>query len=338
MVPDGERWGQCIANRAFKTRVIDLVLLRLPALLLAGHPKRRLIVDYREPAEFRFCPAAGTVQREAIPELPPMGEADLKFTRHASRHGRLVVDSIDGDSIPIALMHYEQELRRATPPPLIAVLRLELRLPGEPSAASKRKAGEKPQGGGRTYEYVNIHALYTGLKDTVAQSTGRIRVPTHAGHEMAMLVALIALTGTDFSRNLPQMSGRTVYGWLPDVWPALALAYDPGAGRLQEGPGGDLVALLYRTKFPKHARARALEAVLADAFAQLVLVQRPPSLVQETRQFRLEYPLRPQFPHQIPIVHPCDRLHTREYTDRHSRLSTWGKTFGRERADVSTRK
>jgi hypothetical protein len=270
MVPEGERWGQCIANRAFKTRVIDLVLLRLPALLLAGHPKRRLIVDYREPVEYQFCPAAGAVRREAIPELPPMGEADLKFTRHASRHGKLVVDSIDGDSVPIALLHCEQELRRATPPPLIAVLRLELRLPGEPSAASKRKVGEKPQGGGRTYEYVNIHALYTGLKDTVAQSTGRIRVPTHAGHEMAMLVALIALTGTDFSRNLPQMSGRTVYGWLPDVWPALALAYDPGAGRLQEGPGGDLVALLYRTKFPKHARARALEAVLAELQASAI--------------------------------------------------------------------
>ena len=85
MVPEGERWGQCIANRAFKTRVIDLVLLRLPALLLAGHPKRRLIVDYREPVEYQFCPAAGAVRREAIPELPPMGEADLKFTRHASR-------------------------------------------------------------------------------------------------------------------------------------------------------------------------------------------------------------------------------------------------------------
>lgn len=146
MVPEGERWGQCIANRAFKTRVIDLVLLRLPGLLLQGRPQRRLIVDYREPAEFRFCPAAGTVQREAIPELPPMGEADLKFTRHASRHGKLVVDSIDGDSIPIALMHYEQELRRATPPPLIAVLRLELRLPGEPSTIKRKADGGARRG------------------------------------------------------------------------------------------------------------------------------------------------------------------------------------------------
>lgn len=280
MVPEGERWGQCIANRAFKTRVIDLVLLRLPGLLLQGRPQRRLIVDYREPAEFRFCPAAGTVQREAIPELPPMGEADLKFTRHASRHGKLVVDSIDGDSIPIALMHYEQELRRATPPPLIAVLRLELRLPGEPSTIKRKADGGRAP---RTYEYVNIHALYTGLKDTVAQSTGRIRTPTHAGHEMAMLIALIALTGTDFSRNLPQMSGRTVYGWLPDVWPALAAAFDPGASRLHEGAGADLVALLYRSKFPKHARARALEAVLAELMASGISARVKESLPSQER-------------------------------------------------------
>lgn len=265
MVPEGERWGQCIANRAFKTRVIDLVLLRLPALLLQGKPGRRLIVDYQQPVEYRFCPSASAIQQEPLPDLPPMGEADLKFTRHASRHGKLLVDSIDGDSIPIALMHYEQELRRATPPPLISVLRLELRLPGEPS---KRKSdgGRAP----RTYEYVNIHALYTGLKDTIAQSTGRIRVPTHAGHEMAMLIALIALTGTDFSRNLPQMSGRTVYGWLPDIWPALAVAYNPGASSLAGPAATDLVALLYRSKFPKHARACALEAVLAELQASSI--------------------------------------------------------------------
>ena len=54
MVPEGERWTQSIANRVFKTRVIDLVLLRLPMLLLRNRPDRRLIVDYQQPVEFRF--------------------------------------------------------------------------------------------------------------------------------------------------------------------------------------------------------------------------------------------------------------------------------------------
>lgn len=266
MVPDGERWTQCIANRTFKTKVIDLVLLRLPGLLLQDRPKRRLIVDYHQPVEYSFDPQTSTVTAELIEDLPVMGEADIKFTRFASRWGKLLVDSIDGDSVPIALMHHEQELRRDTPPPLMAIYRLELRLPGEPS--KKRKA----DGGRRTYEYVNVHALYAGIKDIIAQSTGRIRLSTHVGREMAMLISLIALTGTDFSRHLPQMSGRTVYAWLPDIWPALAMAFDPRDGCLHAPAAMDLVALLYKTKFPKHARADTvgLPAVLDELLASKI--------------------------------------------------------------------
>ena len=260
MVPDGERWTQCIANRTFKTRVIDLVLLRLPALLLSGKPRRRLIVDYHTPTEYRFQPEAGLVHAEPLSELPPLGEADVKFVRFADRFGKLLVDSIDGDSIPIALMHHELCLRRATPPPVVSIYRMELNISGQKRAVDGKRAP-------RAYEYVNVHALYYGLMTTIAQCTGRIRIPTHAGHEMAMLVALIALTGTDFSRNLPQMSGKSVYGWLPDIWPTLVTAYLPdGTGRLELARATEqLVALLYRTKFPKHAgRSDSLQAVLSD--------------------------------------------------------------------------
>lgn len=123
MVPEGEHWTQCISNRTFKRRVIDLVLLRLPALLLSAHPKRRLVVDYQQPVEYRFDLATGGVVREPFQEYCQMGEADVKFTWFADRYGKLMVDSIDGDSIPIALMHHELCLRRATPPPLVSVYR-----------------------------------------------------------------------------------------------------------------------------------------------------------------------------------------------------------------------
>ena len=273
MVPEGERWSQCIANRAFKTRVIDLVLLRLPGLLLTGRPNRRLVVDYQQPVEYRF--EGGTVRRETLEELPALGEADLKFARFADRFGKLLVDSIDGDSIPIALMHHELCLRRATPPPLMSVYRMELNRAPPAASGKKREAPgadtTKPAPRApRTYEYVSIHALYEGLRDAIAQGTGRIRMPTHAGHEITMLIALIALTGTDFSRNLPQMSGRTVFSWLPDIWPALMQAYLPDGGtvgRLEQTRATDqLVALLYRTKFPKHVgqvSGASLQAVLA---------------------------------------------------------------------------
>jgi uncharacterized RDD family membrane protein YckC len=271
MVPEGERWTQSIANRVFKTRVIDLVLLRLPMLLLRNRPDRRLIVDYQQPVEFRFDTGNNLIRAEVIEELPAMGEADVKFTRFADRFGKLMVDSIDGDSIPIALMHHEMCLRKAVPPPVMSIYRMQLNTGGATTAAGKRQAADdddKPKKRApKQYEYVNVHALYEGLRDAIAQSAGRIRLPTHTGHKMAMLVGLIALTGTDFSRNLPQMSGRSVFSWLPDIWPTLATAYNPGtACFVQERAVHQLVALLYRTKFPKHARSKAdsLQDVLSD--------------------------------------------------------------------------
>jgi hypothetical protein len=262
MVPEGERWTQCIANRAFKTRVIDLVLLRLPHVLLkagAGNARKRLIVDYHQPREYWFDQEGGRVEWTVIDELEPMGEADVKFTRYADRYDKLMVDSIDGDSIPIALMHLERELRRTPPQRIsqqVSVYRLELHAP-TPAAGKKREAsGEEKKSKRRTYEFVNINALYQALLQAIAQCTGRVTIPTHQGHEMAMLVGLIALTGTDFTRHLPQLSGKSVFSYLPDIWPTVAMAYDTERGALRvEETTNLLVARLYSTKFPKHTRA-----------------------------------------------------------------------------------
>lgn len=268
LVPEGDRWAQCIANRIFKTRVIDLVLLRLPDALLRGHATRRLVVDYQQPVEWRFDAATGLLRRETLADLPPLGEADVKFTRHAERYERLLVDSIDGDSIPIALMHHELQLRSCRPPSLVCIYRLELhsRPPPEkpPSDGKEKRPAEAAQKARRTYEYVNVHALYAGLKDAIAQCTGRVRVASHSGHEMAMLIALISLTGTDFSRHLPQLSGKTLFAYLPDLWGAVVAAFDPRERCLRDEAGEGLVALMYRLKFRKHASSERLEDLLRE--------------------------------------------------------------------------
>ena len=100
-------------------------------------------------------------------------------------------------------------------------------------------------------------------------------MPTHRGHEMEMLVALIGLTGTDFSRNLPQLSGKTVHNFLPDIWLALMAAYDPAETALRVPEATDmLVAHLYRTKFRKlEPRDHGLEATL-EALQRSKLAQR----------------------------------------------------------------
>jgi len=266
MVPEGEQWAQCIANRTFKARVIDLVLLRLPGLLLAGRPAKRLVVDYTQPVEYRFDPAGGLTRSE-LGDLEPLGEADVKFPRHADRHGALVVDSIDGDSVPIALRHHELCLRRGACPPRVCVYRMELKPPAPRPDPAQGKPAPKRKRAPTTYEYVHVQALYEGLLQATAQCAGRVLLPSHRGHEMAMLIALIGLTGTDFSRHLPQLSGRALFEYLPDLWGTLAAVFDPALDALTVPAAADrLVALLYRTKYPRHARARS---GLGDVLAEL---------------------------------------------------------------------
>lgn len=290
MVPEGDRWTQCIANRAFKTRVIDLVLLRLPQALLPpgeAHRTKRLIVDYQEPREFAFDPSEQRVTSHVLRGMPPLGEADVKFTRYADLYDSLMVDSIDGDSVPIALMHLERALRSTTPQriPRIAIYRMELRLVktertagvkrGSPTAEDGRAKRER-----RTYEFVHVNALHTLLLQAIAQSSGRVTVPTHAGHEMAMLVALIALTGTDFTRNLPQLGGKTLFSWLPDIWGVLAASFDPVRDQLSVEPAVDLlVTRLYASKFPRHLATNSCDT-LDDTLAQL---RRAPKMGQRLR-------------------------------------------------------
>jgi hypothetical protein len=46
-----------------------------------------------------------------MPDLPPMGEADIKFLWWAQHFkGDMIAFSVDGDFIPIALIHYEERV------------------------------------------------------------------------------------------------------------------------------------------------------------------------------------------------------------------------------------
>ena len=121
---EGAAWQSQIMNRTFKARVIDLVMLRLPQMLLEKHPDKRLILDYRDVVEYSMTDGR-IVARELA--LRPLGEADVKFTRYADMYQKLVIDSIDGDSVPIALVHHERCLSQGVCPPRMAIYRMEVR-------------------------------------------------------------------------------------------------------------------------------------------------------------------------------------------------------------------
>ena len=69
-------------------------------------------------------------------------------------------------------------------------------------------------------------------------------------------------------RNLPQLSGSTLFEMLPRIWTALARVYEPSSDLLLTGGGETadwLVALIYSEKFPRHAPSRrGIGAVLAE--------------------------------------------------------------------------
>ena len=148
------------------------------------------------------------------------------------------VDSIDGDNIPIALLYMESGGLAD-----ISVLRMVTKTQDDRDAAAAKKpktapgepkptkAAKQPP---RVYEYVHIRALYRTLVGTVfPQCIQRVAMPSHHGHEMSMLVSLIGLAGTDFTRGLPMVSGKTLYEYLPLIWLKLARSYDPEKRMLQ---------------------------------------------------------------------------------------------------------
>eukprot|EP00961_Rhodomonas_salina_P295507 3935517-Rhodomonas_salina.1 len=98
-------------NRTFKTKVIRLVIEAVPALVQL-QPGQRLIIDHAgHPVEH----TVDAPPRE-LTELPPLGEADVKFPRYAPL-GRMVAEATDGDYVPIALLHIERCVREGAPPP-----------------------------------------------------------------------------------------------------------------------------------------------------------------------------------------------------------------------------
>ena len=274
-VPAGERWQQCIANRTFKSRVIQLVIHRLTTTLThALSDSQSLIVDYMgPPARFsKACPLGAPMEG-----MLSLGEADVKFMRYADMYEKLQVDSVDGDSIPIALLHMERGGLGD-----ISVLRLETRLKEQKQAAKKIKletavavagsasasasASAPARKQGRVYEYVNVRLLYDALRYMVIpQCTSRVAITSHVGHEMSMLVCLIGLSGTDFTRGLPLVSGKTIYDYMPDLWSRLARAYNPLTRQLMpEAALDQVISTIYKRKFERHSGgAGSLAATLA---------------------------------------------------------------------------
>jgi hypothetical protein len=200
--------------------------------------------------------------------------------RYTKLFGDMVVDTIDGDALIIALLAFERSMRERRPDgsrkdlrevPQMQIYRIVTQteeMKGAKKKAAAAAAAEAKKGGTaesldapegrktphRVYEYVDIGALYYTLVGVLNFCKGRSVVLTdHDGYEMQMLAALIGLTGSDFTRNLPLISGNTLYEMLETLWLPLASCFNVTTGQLRVQMTTDvIVSMVYAEKFRNH--------------------------------------------------------------------------------------
>jgi hypothetical protein len=196
---------------------------------------KKFILDYSScPIQFT-CPA-GSLEFDKQPvfltDLPPMGEADVKFTRWSNVfQGDLVAYSVDGDFIPISLIHYEKQLldeRRTESqrPFRIALYRIRYKLPEDKkkvacvkNAVQTSSSGAKGGGGGGGG---GGQLLLTGSKR---------RRGSNGGSFLALTTASSSASGASDSTQRKSQQGREYeYVDIATLYQALQQAFRQKSG------------------------------------------------------------------------------------------------------------
>jgi len=253
-------WASCMRNRYFKSQVVAMVVRNVQRQY--KHHDKTVIIDWMGPpvvlgraleADGRELPAA------VLDSTARRGECDIKALAW-STFGPLVVQSTDGDFLPLALVHCETNARTH-----VFLERIETRI-----SAAKRTAGGTTK---RRMEFVCMRELVSHVQ---------LSMKPHAAPCRAFAV-LVALTGCDFSQSMPAIGPAK-------MWSAHALLHKVDL----ETEKGVLaaIALAYQFNFSKHVRTRpvleisgvtspdaALEAYTGVATA----ISRNASVAQKTR-------------------------------------------------------
>lgn len=200
-------WPSAIKNRVFKTKVIGMVMRSLRGTF-ANETAGSLVFDFMGSPEVVGLPMAmpRLLQSPLAAELP-RGECDIKAFAWQTL-GPLLIESTDGDFMPLALLQFESAQNRAAldsgaPRPHEIILH---RL--------KTKIGEPDETKGREFEYVSISKLANFVQSEPTLSTARTagsdsQQPRNSN--VRSLAALIAMTGCDFCLNLPQLGPKTLW-------------------------------------------------------------------------------------------------------------------------------
>jgi hypothetical protein len=153
----------------------------------------------------------------------------------------MLIEATDGDYIPIAL-----GLKAAGYAHPVAIL----------------KAWNAEKGGA---EFVHVDLIHAFLQSRFRRAVrGRDCHRDCASWEIKLFIALLGLSGTDFTRNLPLVSPQKMWGALGQIVQTFEM---DGAAAINIHKGKRIVELLYAEAFPKHIDPYSRRSVWSQAQA-----------------------------------------------------------------------
>lgn len=221
-VPPGD-WASCMRNRYFKSQVVAMIVRNVQRQY-KNHDKT-VIIDWMGPPVVLGRALELDGRELPVEVLDPdarRGECDVKALAW-SAFGTLVVQSTDGDFVPLALVHCEDNTEKQ-----VFLERIETKT----STGVKRTALGSTK---RRMEFVCMRELCAYVQAIMKQ---------HAAPCRAFAV-LVALTGCDFSQSMPA------------IGPAKLWSAHPLLHRLDlESEHGVLgaIAVAYQFNFSRHIR------------------------------------------------------------------------------------
>ena len=184
-------WGSALRNRAFKTKVMSMVMLNVlhefSKKLTTDGPKT-LVLDWQVQPEIIGRPidlpaTVGSADQKR-------GECDIKAFAWMNLGIPLLILSTDGDFLPMGMLQIEQKMRNEEAVPSIYLHRMKTRVD-----TKKRTAGGVLK---REYEFVNVNALCSYIQQHVLcvdDTLSRARVFSF----------VVASCGCDFAMSLPNI-------------------------------------------------------------------------------------------------------------------------------------
>jgi len=226
-------WDAAMCNRQFKAAVIGWIIDELRGKLIIPFGVS-VIVDWKGESCLHWTTMNNVIVETHLTRTKT-GEADIKFLQWCKKLQKpMVVEAIDGDFVPIAL---------AVEVPKVFIRRYKvLRAEGEPMS----------------FEWVNIDLLRIGMRRALQQMSGRQKT-FWPGWELHCLLAMIGVTGTDFTRGLPWIGPKKVWTMMPSILPVLAdncITLDHGIMQMEpDATARELYGVIYANSFRSHVHS-----------------------------------------------------------------------------------